>query len=68
MNKSTTLLDRDTNYISYGNIVKDPVDMNKVNAELVEDKYGNVVLRAIKDINPGEEILISLVSFSGLIS
>ena len=33
--------------------------MSKVNAELVEDKYGNVVLRAIKDIMPGEEILIS---------
>jgi len=29
------------------------------NAELVEDRYGNVVLRAIKNINPGEEILIS---------
>jgi len=25
----------------------------------VEDKYGNIVLRAIKDISPGEESLIS---------
>ena len=61
MNKSSTILDRDINYISYADIVKDPVDMSKVNAELVEDEYGNVVLRAIKDIMPGEEI-------SGLIS
>ena len=59
MNKSSTILDHDTNYISYADIVKDPVDMSKVNSEIVEDKYGNVVLRAIKDIMPGEEILIS---------
>jgi len=36
--------------------VKDPLDVSKVNAELVEDQYGNVVLRAIKNINAGEEI------------
>ena len=59
MNKSSTILDHDPNYISYADIVKDPVDMRKVNAELVVDKYGNVVLSAIKDIMPGEEILIS---------
>ena len=59
VNNASTLLDHDPNYISYADIVKDPVDMSKVNAELVEDKYGNVVLRAIKDIMPGEVILIS---------
>ena len=59
MNNSSTILDHDPNYISYADIVKDPVDMGKVNAELVEDKYGNVVLRAIKDIYTGVEILIS---------
>jgi len=56
--KSSYLLDWDINYKSYADIVKDPVDMSKVNAELVEDEYGNVVLKAIKDINPDEEILI----------
>jgi len=58
-NKSSDLLDRNTNYISYADIVKDPVDFSKANAELVEYRFGNVVLRAIKNINPGEEMLIS---------
>jgi len=42
--------------------------MSKVNTKLLEDKHGNVVLRAIKDINPGEEFLFHFVSFSGRIS
>jgi len=58
-NKLSDLLDRDTNYISYTDIVKDPVDISKVNAKLVEDQYGKVVLRAIKNINPNEKIFIS---------
>jgi hypothetical protein len=57
--KSSILLDLDINYISYVDYCKDPLNLSKVNAELVEDKFGNVVLRAIKDIMPGEEIFIA---------
>ena len=57
--KSSILFDLDINYISYVDFCKDPLDLSKVNAELVEDQFGNVVLRAIKNINAGEEIFIA---------
>jgi len=57
--KSSILLDQDTNYIRFTDYVKDPLDFSKVNAELVEVQFGNVVLRATKNSNAGKEIFIA---------
>ena len=52
------LIDRDENRPNYSDFAQDPLDDNLVNAQLEVNTYGLIVLKNIKDLSAGDEVLI----------